>query len=269
MARSLTVVTWLWNDPEAKNKFHPEYVNAWARMVKANITADRIVCITDSPTGINECETYPIWDSEKVESPNWGRGKPQCYRRLRIFDPEIAHSLGDHILSVDLDTVIVDSLDPLFSDLPDFRIVGGLGKRNCYNGSMWIFKAGERSNIWTRFNPEEAVKASSIFLGSDQAWMRYILGEGEQVWGPDHGVYQFSKMPVKILPKGTRVVFFAGQYKPWHTTVQRNNRWIIQNWGEVKELEIETENLVQGLGYTRFLRNQDRLLRRQRLARRR
>jgi glutathione synthase/RimK-type ligase-like ATP-grasp enzyme len=151
---------------------------------------------------------------------------------MRIFDPEVARSLGTYIVSMDLDTVVLDNLEVLWSDRPDFRIVQGGGKRNCYNGSMWAFRPGVHSEIWTRFNPEEAAHASSVYMGSDQAWMRHVLGDGAQVWNSSHGVLQFANLRGRVFPPDTRVVFFAGGHKPWHHMVQRANKWIVKEWGE-------------------------------------
>lgn len=233
MARDITFVSWLWKDVHARHQFKSQHVNTWARMLKENCTvANRVVCITDQPEGITECETAPIWECPPVAAKNWQAGRPQCYRRMRIFDPEVSSRFGDYIVSMDLDVVILHNIDPLFLDYPDFRILQGGGRRNCYNGSMWMFRADARPQLWSQFTPERAAAASQEFMGSDQAWMRFTLGPNEQVWNSSHGVHQYLMMNAHIPPPKTKIVFFAGAHKPWHFMVQARHKWIVTHWGK-------------------------------------
>jgi len=247
----LCIVTWLWADPHAKQKFKPYHVARWARMVRANLDMDaRLVCITDQEKGVINaceeaevgCETYPIWDAPVIKSRQWHKGRPQCYRRARLFDPDLARTFGEFIVSMDLDLVVLGKLDPLFEKFPEFRIMRGGGNRNPYNGSMWMFRWNSRPQIWERFTPDMAAKASQKFMGSDQAWFRWVLGENEKVWSGNDGAYQFASLHHKAgnrtkPPSDARVVFFAGGKKPWHVPIQRAYPWIREAYGDTPEFE--------------------------------
>src|SRR5688572_23032227 len=68
----------------------------------------------------------PPGDFEGVSVSRWGSGRPNCFRRLAIFRPDAAQVFGDErIVSMDLDVVISDSLDPLFASKDDLRICAG------------------------------------------------------------------------------------------------------------------------------------------------
>ncbi len=76
----------------------------------------RFVCITDDPEGING-ETFPIWDDlADVRNPleRW----VSCYRRLKIFSKEMLPIFGPRIVVLDIDTIIVDDVTPIW-DRPE------------------------------------------------------------------------------------------------------------------------------------------------------
>jgi len=227
----LTVVCWLWRQESRAVGYKPEYVNTWARMVSRNLTIPhRLLCITDNPEGI-EIETYPLWDDPKVDNPNWGITRPQCYRRLKAFSKEMTPILGGRFVSIDLDCVVTGSLDSLLDRDDNFIINRGLTQKNTYNGSMWMMDTGCRSHVWETFDPVESPKQASRWLGSDQAWMRESLGPFEKTWGPEDGVAAYLK--INRIPRwhalDTKIVFFQGTIKPWDSTAQKH-KWIKDNY---------------------------------------
>jgi hypothetical protein len=63
-------------------------VNRIARAIKRNARAVpvRVVCVTDDPSGITECDTHPLWDDcSKLRNAS-GAHLPSCYRRLKLYD---------------------------------------------------------------------------------------------------------------------------------------------------------------------------------------
>jgi hypothetical protein len=213
-------------------------------MVTTHLTLPHsLYCITDEPEGIDSSvTTVPLWSAPKVISKNWNNGRPQCYRRARLFDPEISGQLdGTHVVNMDLDLVVVNNIDHLFASYPSFRIMHGGTSRNPYNGSMWMFRQGTHQEVWSMFSPELAARASGQYLGSDQAWFRYALGPHKQVWGRQHGAWQFVQLRKTIyknsVPKEIAIVFFAGMKKPWQSAIQHHYPWIKEAWGPSKEYE--------------------------------
>lgn len=243
-----TVVTWLWRGWNPI--YGPEDVNRLKRKLEEHMSVPfRFVCITDDATGL-ECETYPLWGLEVVEDPkrreriiddqmealkSRGQSKarsactpllPDCYRRLRLFDPEVGKRFGAYILSLDLDVEVFDDLVPLLSFDDDFKIVEGLS-RAPYCGTMWWLKTGCYPEVWTDFDPVEAPKILARaeyngrpLVGSDQAWLAVKL-PGMPVWKNDgsEGVYFIRRLvtapgPVRSKkPEGARLVYAAGRIK--------------------------------------------------------
>lgn len=216
----ITVCCFLWKG--WRPLYGPEHVNALARMLINHLhLPHRLVCFTDMPEGV-ACETRPLPDRPVVQTV--GR-KPNCYRRLWLFSRE-AMTLGERVLSIGLDCVILRDLDPLFTD-HDFRIVQGFTAP--YNGDMWWLRTGSRTVAFDKFSARGVQTAAAKtmpngrrFEGSDQAWLGHIL-PNEAVWTPADGVRLFHDLRVfkQQLSGAERIVFFPGLKKPWHPEVAR------------------------------------------------
>ena len=149
-----TVVGWLWKQDKGSREYTPERVNIWARMIQRHLTlSHRFVLLTDQPDAdyCSLIEPIPLWeDWRSLESP-LGISKPSCYRRLKAFSAEAAEIIGKRFVSIDLDCVVLENLDPLFDRPEDFLIyrrpISMLpqDELNTYQGSMWTMTAGARS----------------------------------------------------------------------------------------------------------------------------
>src|SRR5688500_8407001 len=140
----LAVITFLFEPPGVWKKLRREpytaqHVNALYRAVKANLSIPhRFICLANDPRGI-ECETMPVWPAIRVN------GEDSCYRKIRAFDGDFQRSIGDRVLCLDLDAVILKDITPLITD-DDCRMLAGsrhpvTGKQvSYYNGSMWLCK---------------------------------------------------------------------------------------------------------------------------------
>ena len=231
----ITVVCWKWQQSNYRSKFTAEHVNVLQQMVEKHLNLPhRFVCITDDPKGI-DCETMPLWNEPQVNLPE---GRPNCYRRLRAFAPDAAEWLGERILSIDLDTVIVDDITPLVDRDDDFVIWGDTARNTHYNGGFWLLRAGTRSRVWTEFTPD-APRLTRTMVGSDQAWISHTLGPGESMWGEADGVYSYRnhlKEGALPLPPNARIVFMHGKFDPWDQLAQERSPWIKEHWtGEMIE----------------------------------
>lgn len=215
----LTVVCWKWNGWRAI--YQPQHVRALKRMVAKHLhIPHRFVCVTDDPKGLS-CETVRLWSDPVV---NTQTRYPNCYRRLKMFSNYARELLGEQILSVDLDCIILDDITDLITD-DDFRILhGGVCP---YNGSIILHKPGTRTCLWDEFDsvfsPPEvkayAKKVQTKYFGSDQAWIAYRC-PGEATWTKDDGIYQYTSIREAPVPENARVVFFAGRDKPWSRSVK-------------------------------------------------
>ena len=168
-----------------------------------------------------------LWDDWRdLKNANWGQSKPHCYVRLRAFSREAAEVFGKRFVSIDLDCLVLKSLDPLFCRNEDFLIfrrhpVSLRDQHNPYNGSMWMMDAGARAKVWDDFKGKESIAAAAAFMGTDQAWITYKLGPKEKGWTIYDGVYGWPRLRtdnavVKKPPDKARIIFFYGGTKPWN-----------------------------------------------------
>lgn len=235
---SLSVVCFRWKPYHGtyRSTFGPETVNVLRRMVDRHYAKPhQFICVTDDPKGLDpEVQVVPLWsDYADVSSPH-GWQHPSCYRRLKVFSPEIAKVLGPRFVCLDLDTVITGDLMPLWDRSEDFIIWGETDRRSWYNGSMFLLTAGARPQVWNEFNPRisphEAKRAGKF--GSDQGWISYRLGKGEATWSTQDGVYSFRvhlKANRYVLPENARIVMFHGHEDPWGAMAQ-NIGWVKEHW---------------------------------------
>lgn len=226
----LTVVTFKWKPaPGYRSVFGPESVNTLYRMVDRQYTRPhRNVCITDDPRGFDpSIEVIPLWgEFGDIPSPHGGHN-PSCYRRLKLFSAEIETLLGKRFVAIDLDTVIVGNLEPLWDRQDDFVIWGETDPRSWYNGSMFLMTAGARRQVYDTFDPVRSPRLAfnAGRFGSDQGWISHVLGPGEARWGRGDGVVSYRKhvrpKPGRRLPVNARVVFFHGIHDPWGPEAQK------------------------------------------------
>jgi hypothetical protein len=193
----------------------------------------RFSCITDDPSGIESgIRIIPLWsDYCNLKNPNVTNG-PSCYRRLKAFSKEAKELIGERILSIDLDCVIVDDITPLVDRVEDFVCWGDTAKGTHYNGGLWLLKAGSRQQVWDTFDPKTSPKMTRAnrIIGSDQAWISYCLKGGDPKWGTEDGVYSFRNHYVGDgryeLHDNARIILFHGAHDPWHIDVQQRWEWV-------------------------------------------
>src|SRR5690554_2157344 len=114
----LTVVSWKWNG--WRSIYQPHHVRALKRMVAKHLhIPHRFVCVTDDPRELSGIETIRLWSDPVVSVQT---RYPNCYRRLKMFSNYAKTLLGEQILSVDLDCVILDDITPLITD-DDLKIL--------------------------------------------------------------------------------------------------------------------------------------------------
>jgi GT2 family glycosyltransferase len=242
----LTIVTFKWKyskgiklpSIDRIGEYTTEHVNRLYYGVKRNLTIPhRFICITDDPTGI-ECETYPLWD--------WAREFGGCFTRLKLFDPKIENIVGSRFLMMDLDTIVVGNLDELVLRGEEFMMHTYYGKKfeQVYNGCLWLMVTGSRSEVYEQWKGQESIdllkklKDDNKYIGSDQAWINYVLGNNEGRFGEDHGVYDYRRLQIKTpknkkprtldLPDNAKLIMFSGTRDP--ILVEDKCEWINEHW---------------------------------------
>lgn len=225
----LTIFTWLWTQPGGRATYTPDHVMIWADMVRRNLTIPhRLAVVTDIEADYGDIEVIaPPRDFEDVRIPTWGPEKPQCLRRISMFRPDAASIFGERFVCMDMDCVIAENIDDLFTRQEDIVLYkspsGTFNNTRPYNGSMLMMTAGARSEVYTRFTPEGAVDAGQKYIGSDQAWISHVLGAGEATWSEDDRVFWWKRVTPGQTP---RIMFFPGSPKPWQLAESGGNDWV-------------------------------------------
>lgn len=218
----LTFVAWRWTPPHGyRSVFSPDTVFALREMLdRHHHKPHRFVCITDEPDALPGIETIPLWDwGSGIKSPI-GRSYPSCYRRLRVFAPDAGEMFGERLVSIDLDTVIVGDVTPLFDRPEDFVIWNSSDfPKQAYCGSLWMLKTGSRPQVYTEFNPETSpgIAWRAGYRGSDQSWINYML-PNEAMWTKKDGVFSYRKDIARFgnkLPPNATLVAWHGKIDPW------------------------------------------------------
>ncbi len=221
----ITVLTWLWAQPDGRTCFTADHVNIWASMVRRHTTVPhRIACVTDMPEGIDVSIDIipPPRDFEDWRIPSWGVDKPQCLRRIAMFRRDAADIFGERFVCMDLDCVVANSLDHIFSAPEDFRICQGTARARPYNGSLMLMTAGARAQVYEQFTQERAVQAGQQFVGSDQAWLMHCLGPKEKVFSLNDGV----QLSTGWFRGDSALTFYPGKIKPWDVIRLGGNPWV-------------------------------------------
>lgn len=222
----LTVVTFFWRG--GRTWYTPDHVNVLRRMVGRHLSMPhRFICATNTPAGIDGSITVVPMRQDLVALGN-------AYPKLEVFRPDAAEVYGDRILLLDLDLVIMGSLDALV-DRSDSLVVwrdpmADRSERALYNTSMLLLSAGTFPEVWETFDAATSpttVKAEG-WLGSDQAWLARTMGEGLPVWTEADGVLSWRfDLAARGLAPHARVVAFHGRQKPEHL---QGIDWIRDNW---------------------------------------
>jgi hypothetical protein len=235
--KSSTIVCFKWKKNKQgyklKNQldYGNEHVNILYRSIQRNSTHNiKFICITDDISGIDKnIITIPLWDK--------CRNLGGCYNRLFVFDRSMQTLLGDRFTCIDLDCVIVGNIDNILDRTEEFIInqyqTKGTQKQK-YNGGLFTMDAGSRKQVWEKFdminshNMLQKLRDNGDLLGSDQAWIQYILGENEKKFTNADGVYDYAFLENGALPDNANIVFFPGRVDPFFEKDKIS--WIKEHW---------------------------------------
>lgn len=240
----LHVITWKWQQKSMPGAYIAHYVNVMDAMLERNMGGVhyRHLCITDDDYGV-KCNTFPLWTDHSQLTNASKATLPSCYRRLKLFDPmtqaQLGINPGDRIVSLDLDSVITGSLKSLMQREERFI---SWAQRGTYwplvfNGSFFMFTAGDLAHIWHDFDPQHSPTLANRrgFMGSDQAWLSMNLVNQKGSVGiefPLFASYPKAIRQLNHLQHDTRIIFFHGRRKPWHEETQRETPWLKRYWKE-------------------------------------
>jgi hypothetical protein len=161
-----------------------EYVIYLRRMVKRNLARPhRFVCLTDKPRGLPR-------HIEAIEVPRPRARTYGWWSKLELFNR--AHALGDRVLYLDLDSLVVAPLDPIvdfpapFALIPDERSLfvprNGLQAVHRFNSSVMVWSAGANERLY-----DDWTHAVTHRLFGDQDWIGEQMPEAATLplaWTP-------------------------------------------------------------------------------------
>lgn len=242
----LSVVCFLWND--GFREYLPEHVNRLHKLIQKYLTLHhRFICVTDEEEGFDDgVELFKL-----PEEANWikevktleKKRMPSSYRRLWLFSEE-AKCLGDRVLMLDIDVMVVNNIDRLFSLNANFvgwrprseqrdkiKAING-AKR--IGGGTWLLRTGTHTKIWNDFAEEGQHKARDVgWRGSDQAWLSYNLAKDCTVFPDSFGIYhnQDGAKGWATIPEDATIIHFNGKIKPWDNRIC-DRAWVRNFFGD-------------------------------------
>ncbi len=226
--------------------YGPEYVNRLRSMVRRHLSYEhRFVCFTERAEGIDPAvEILPL---PEISLPE---GAPERgWNKLTMFQPRL-HDLEGDTLFLDLDVVILDSIDPFFEAEGEFLIIKDwkYPRRITGNSSVFRFQPNAHSYVLENFvdNLEE-VRASfrneQAYL-SDQIHRHATLSYWPEQWCCSYKYHCLPTVPLNYLltpkpPPGVRIAIFHGNPKLqeavegsslWARRYSRPAPWVGENW---------------------------------------
>lgn len=223
------------------SKYSSDYVNTLYNMVKRNCTLDfEFICLTDDPHGINpNIGTIPLPD-----------GIEGWWCKPYIFSNDLG--LRGTILYMDLDVVIADNIDQLFTfgndswcTIRDFtRKMRPTWPK--YNSSIIKFRSGQLNHYWENFKKHQR-SIQKKFHG-DQDWLyeatheempatlfpdNWILSWKWEIRQSKDLLYNMARGTRRLRtiehcepPQGCVVCVFHGDPNPENC----DDPWVIKNW---------------------------------------
>lgn len=234
----ITVCTFLWSDAARQRdySFNESHVVILRNMVARHLKLPHeFVCITDRDYIAEGIRCIPLDDRTHVPGT--------CGRKLTIWAPDAGDRIGQRILSLDLDMVVVDSIDVLIDrpeDVVMFRNPNyqSGGRRAFYQGSIQLMTPNSRPRVWKAFHhPHMPLIINRRFGGFEQAWLSETLEWTEASWTDADGIYGAGRVGdwtdknvVGGLPKGARIVVFPGNREPSQEHVRMKFPWVEANY---------------------------------------
>ncbi len=220
--------------------YSAQYVIRLNRMVQRHLSRPfRFVCLTDRADELPaDIDTIAVPSLDGMV-PHNGVG---YWAKLRLFDPALG--LVGRCLFLDLDTLVVDALDPIV-DFPaplaltqDAFVVERAhlntdrkGRRlvRRFNSSVMVWDGGTQSELWTRWSPAVAER-----LSTDQDWIGEFSEEARAMplaWFPrlSHLVRDVDfESTGRPMPVDAKVVLVK---KPKNHIACEQWPWLNRAWG--------------------------------------
>jgi len=225
MHKTLTVVTMLWNGWGAGRGV--EYVYKLFNMVNRHLSLPfQFVLFTDQEHALEIGDSEKLFDVKIIpqEILSWPLNLPKFY----MYCPD--NGLEGRILFMDLDTVIVGSLDEMASYGGVFCGIKPFRKgRTHIGGGFLSFEVGYGEYLWKNINKDPKGWAGRTQGGKERLVYKQLV-QGKDRW---QDLYPGQLVGYKrhcrgkgIFPEGARFIAFHGKPRPHEV----KERWVKKNW---------------------------------------
>lgn len=220
------------------NKYVSKYANVLKNMVARHTTVPhKFSCLTDDPSGLDPDINVVLLPKDPWIKSWWSK--------LWMFSPEMP--LEGNILFFDLDVVIFDNIDQLFTHTGKFNIIRDFNRCRVKdwqlsNSSCMRWRSGTMNYLWNEFkvNPAAVMQQNH----GDQDWITK-KAKSEITWFPEEWIRsykwemiglkdtklldkngkKFFRQPVQVKP-GNKVAVFHGSPNP----MECSDQWVVDNW---------------------------------------
>jgi len=222
-------------------KYDISYIEKLYNSVKRNLTQPfNFYCLTTRPEEINNSDIISIALEKDIMFEVGNKG---WWYKSNLFDK---HEWNGQVLYLDLDTVVMGSLDKFFEwEVGKFRICQDFNRHfqseyPISNSSVMAFEANAYTNFYKEFQ-EEKVKNVKRYRG-DQDWLTKILGKSK-CWWPKEWAMSYKWEVLKgglkfvgtdqynedgtMLHKDTSILVFHGRPNPGEVL---SDPIIAENW---------------------------------------
>jgi hypothetical protein len=212
----ISVIAWRWG-----HRFGAHFVNRLRAMLARHLHVPHSVfCVTDNIDGFDH-------RIKVVAPPDRFRDTPRCRRRMLQYDRAFGldDGVGDRILSIDLDMVIVDDITPIVNRSEPL-VCWRVGYAGVYCPAFILYDRGHLHGMFEQYVREPDAfpqRAQPRGVGSDQAMLNlYLHGQVIPHWTEADGFVSYfgtgyerqahhGLSPANhSLPKGARIVAFGG-----------------------------------------------------------
>lgn len=218
-------------------KYGPEYVNRLRAMVARNLSRPhRFVCLTDRSEGIDagiEVKAIPetgFADFDQRQAWTFAHG----WLKLTSFKKPLYDLVGP-TLFIDLDVVIVDSIDCFFDEPGQFLVIKEWDKRDeTGNTSVYRYEIGAHADALDHLMHNKTSALASV--RNEQEFITgFLARQGKLKYWPAGWCVSFKRhclrkgllgwfLPASI-PPGAKIVAFHGKPNPPDAIVGKSGKW--------------------------------------------
>lgn len=208
--------------------YDADWVNRLHAMAERNITGPvRHLCLTDLAGGDMDRRI------KRVEIGKWWRGqnlRHGWWAKVKLFDPDLPIERGERLLFLDLDNLVVRSLDPLLEEAvghhlifaphtaPNFRPPGTV---NLYSSACMSWEHGCATDLYRKWS-----RAVAQRLRGDQDWFATRRPK-EAIFDGRH-FQRLSESVREGRPRqGASVIFCV---KPKNHIAAAQSPWVASIW---------------------------------------